>query len=201
VYSVCSLEAIAAAISELTDNSSGGLNGLTLNDSTDERLFLFLLNIAVGIALLSNTSVVHSWREVESLNFKYSGLGPINATISEDAWPLQYWAWLYSLLSTPNYVITVPPTRCSLGNECQSYYLPGTVYNLEPSAGKFRDHQEATLFIVKNSIGYQIDYYPPLSTDNLGGAQCGTYGATDIGLHLCIKQSGHDLLAGKFFYN
>ena len=182
------------------DNSSGEFNGLILNDSTNKRLFLFLLNIVVGISLLSNTSIVQSWREVESLNFRSSGLGPINATIAEDAWPLAYWAWLYSLLSTPNFVINVPPTRCSLGNDCQSYYLTGSVYNLHPSSRSFRDHQEATLFIVKNSIGYQIDYYPPLSTYDLGGAECGTYGADDVGLHICIKQSGHDLLAGKFLY-
>ena len=104
------------------------------------------------------------------------------------------------ILSAPNFVITVPPTRCSLGNDCQSYYLTGSIYNLDPSADTFRDHPEATLFIVENSIGYQIDYYPPLSTDNLGGAECGTYGADYSALHICIKQSGHDLLAGKFLY-
>src|SRR5208282_4128875 len=182
------------------DNSSGEFNGLILNDSTNKRLFLFLLNIVVGISLLSNTSIVQSWREVESLNFRSSGLGPINATIAEDAWPLAYWAWLYSLLSTPNFVINVPPTRCALGNDCQSYYLTGSLYNVDPAASSFTDHPEATLFIVENSVGYQLEYYPPSSNETLENAECGTYGLDWTALHICLKQSDDDLLAGKSLY-
>jgi hypothetical protein len=168
--------------------------------SINERLFLFLLNAIVGIALLSNVSVVPSWRNTESVQFNFSGLGPINATLASEVWPLDYWAWLYSLLSTPNYVINVPPTRCSLATDCQSFYLGGSIYNVDPSKDSFHNHPEATLFIVENSIGYQIDYYPPLSSDNMNGANCGTYETTETALNICIKQSGVDLLAGMYIH-
>jgi hypothetical protein len=163
-----------------------------------QRIFLVLLNFSVGIALLSNISVVPSWNIVETFELEFSGLSPINSSLSTFNSPLDYWAWLYSLLSTPNYVITVPPTRCSLGLQCQSYYLSGSIYNQIPSASSFVDRPEASFFIVEDSVGYQIDYYPPLLTDNLQGAICATYADSGnwTALQICIKQSGNDLLAG-----
>src|SRR5437762_12220576 len=89
--------------------------------------------------------------------------------------PLDYWAWLYSLLATPNFAITTLPTRCSTGNNCESYFLPGAIYNVYPPSSAFLDHPEATLFIVENSIGYQIEFYPLSGTEALNGAECGIY--------------------------
>jgi hypothetical protein len=67
-----------------------------------------------------------------------------------------------------------------------------------PSASSFVDRPEASFFIVEDSVGYQIDYYPPLLTDNLQGAICATYADSGnwTALQICIKQSGNDLLAG-----
>jgi hypothetical protein len=192
----------AMALLVLTVKNSGGFNGIYLTSPTaDLRIFLVLLNFSVGIALLSNISVVPSWNIVETFELEFSGLSPINSSLSTFNSPLDYWAWLYSLLSTPNYVRTVPPTRCSLGLQCQSYYLSGSIYNQIPSASSFVDRPEASFFIVEDSVGYQIDYYPPLLTDNLQGAICATYADSGnwTALQICIKQSGNDLLAGQFF--
>lgn len=157
------------------------------------------MNAAVGIALLSNARVTPSWHTVESFPLIASGLGPINASIATDPGtsPLAFWSWIYSLLYTPSSVIPMSPTRCSVGNDCQSFYLPGTIYNIVPPAASFTDHPEATILILENSIGYQLEFYPPSNTDTLGDAECQTFGAYGASLHICIKQSGNDLLSGK----
>ena len=56
-------------------------------------------------------------------------------------------------------------------------------------------HPEATLFTIENSVGYQMDFYPPLVTDNLDNAEYGTDGHDTTALR--IAQSGNDLLAGN----
>jgi hypothetical protein len=77
-------------------------------------LFLLLLNTIIGIALLSNISIVSSWKSVESIDISASGLSPINASIAQTIYPGDFWDWIYSLLPSPNYVFPITPTRCSL---------------------------------------------------------------------------------------
>lgn len=113
--------------------------------------------------------------------------------------PLNFWAWFYGVLVSPNYATFIPPTKCS-GANCASYFLPGPIYVVEPSSSTFQDHTDATAFIVDDSIGYQIEFYPPLSTDNLENAKCETYGIDTVNVSaayiLCMKQSGNDLIVG-----
>ena len=170
--------------------------------SINESLFLLLVNGLVGIALLSHINVVPSWRSVETIDISASGLTPINATIAQYITARDYWAFIYSLLPSTNYVFPVPPTRCSLANNCESYYLSGGIYNIYPSKSSFSNDTEATLFIIDHSIGYLVEYYPPSSTDHFNDtAECGTYGSDSFALHICVQEAGSSLLAGKFFYS
>jgi hypothetical protein len=159
----------------------------------DLRIFFILLHAGVGIALLSNVSFVPSWRTVEPLSFLASGLGPINASLAG------FWAWFYGLLVSPNYATSIAPTHCS-GSSCASYFLPGAIYVADPSPDTFTDHQEATAFVINNSLGYQLEFYPFASTDNLTDAICSTYGTNGVNdssaIMLCMKQSSNDLLFG-----
>jgi hypothetical protein len=89
--------------------------------SINPSVFLFLINAIVGIALLSNISVVSSWRSVEIIDISASGLAPINGSIAETLYPSTYWGWIYSLLPSSNFVLPVTPTRCSLANNCTCF--------------------------------------------------------------------------------
>jgi hypothetical protein len=165
------------------------------------RLFFILLHAGVGIALLSSVAFVPSWRSVDDLAFVGSGISAINATIAVDAVPLNFWAWFYGLLVSLNYATSLPPIHCSgSGVACASYFLPGTVYDVYPHTSSFTQHPEADGFVVDNSIGYQIEFYPLSSTNELAGAICKVYGwevpDNSAAVELCLKQSGNDLLAG-----
>jgi hypothetical protein len=182
------------------DNNFGVCNGISLAVSQLIQVCFFAVSTLpiVGIALLSNISVVSSWRSVEIININASGLSPINASIAQYLDPSEYWNWIWSLLESPDYVFPISPTRCSLDINCQSYYFPGS--HIDPPMDAFTNHTEGTLFIVDNSIGYLLEYYPPLSTDQIDHtAECGTYGTDSFAFHICLQQADSDLLAGKFF--
>ena len=97
----------------------------------------------------------------------------------------------------------IPPIHCTGTTQCASYFLPGTVYDMNPSPSTFTGHPEATTVVVKNSIGYQIEFYSLSSTDNFVDAECKAYGADSrtgsVGIFICLKQSGNDLIAGASF--
>ena len=180
----------------------GDSNGKsTVNCNLDRSISFILLHAGVGIALLSNVAFVPSWRPVQDLAFDGSGWGPINATLAADMVPMDFWAWFYGLIVSPNYATSLPPIHCSgSGVACASYFLPGAVYFVSPSIDSFTEHPEANAFVVHNSIGYQIEFYPPESINELYGAACKVYGLDSqfgsVGVELCLKRSGNDLLAG-----
>jgi hypothetical protein len=88
-----------------------------LCNSSDERIFFILLHAGVGIALLTNVSFTSSWRVVEPFFLNATGIGPINATIAVNSFgPLNFWAWFYGLLVSPNYATFILPTKCSGAN-------------------------------------------------------------------------------------
>jgi len=155
------------------------------------------VNAIVGIALLSNISVVQSWRPVEAIDISSAGLSAINVSIASEIDAGDLWGWIYSLLPSPNYVLPVTPTRCTLANNCESYYLSGTIYDVFPPKEDFTNHSEATIFIVDNSIGYLLEFYPPDPGDLFDTtAECGTYGVEAYAYQICLQQAGTNLLAG-----
>lgn len=139
-----------------------------------------------------------TWRKVENLSITASGIGPINSLIALNSWPLAFWAWIYGILVSPNYSTTIPPLHCS-GPSCESYFLPGTIYLAQPQPPPIDVHPEATEFILDNTVGYQIELYPPSSIDELNNATCKIYGNNYVAVLICLKQSGNDLLAGSSF--
>lgn len=72
----------AKALLVLTVKNSGGFNGISHSPIADVRIFLVLLNFSVGIALLSNISVVQSWNVVEIIELEFSGLSPIDSSFA-----------------------------------------------------------------------------------------------------------------------
>jgi len=187
------------------DIECGVCNGMSTTKSCkfDNRMFFILLHAGVGLALLSNVAIVPSWRSVQDFAVSGSGVSPINATLAiGDTDSLDFWAWFYGLIVSPNYSTTLPPVHCSgSGVSCASYFLPGTAYVVTPSVTSFTQHPEASAFIVDNSLGYQIEFYPPTSVNELDGALCKVYGwdwpDNSVGVEICLKQSGNDLLAGN----
>lgn len=78
--------------------------------------------------------------------------------------------------------------------------MSGGVYNVNPPKATFSNDTEATLFIVDDSIGYLVEFYPPSSMDHFNDtAACGTYGADSYALHICVQETDSSLLAGRFF--
>ena len=136
---------------------------------------------------------------METLTLQASGLGPINANLSVGAVPLHFWAWFYGILTSPNYAIFAPPLHCS-GTGCESYFLPGSTYVIRPSFSTFDGHQEAPAFIVDQSVGYQVEFYPPSGTETFQTPECKTYGVeagfNSAALRICIEKTGNHLLAG-----
>jgi len=167
----------------------------SLSGSSNCRIFFILLHAVLGVLLLSRVTFENSWRPIQSLQFSGSGLTPINASLANESSPLDFWAWLYGLLASPNYAIGVPPLHCS-GTNCSSYFLPGPIYTIEGIDLPLSFHPEAPLLVLDNSIGYQIEYYPPAIDNTFAGAVCKSYGVNSYAVSICIKQSGSDLLAG-----
>jgi hypothetical protein len=169
-----------------------------LNSCINGSMFLFLVNVMVGIALLSNIGVVKSWRSVETIDISSAGLSAVNTLIADEIDALNVWGWIYSLLPSPNYVLPVTPTRCTLANNCESYYLSGAMTNVNPPTVDFTNHSEATIFIVENSIGYLLEFFPPEAGEGFDiTAECGTYGVQEFAYYICLQQAGNSLLAGK----
>ena len=170
----------------------------SLPRSSNCRIFFLLLHAVLGVLLLSRVTFENSWRPIQSLQFTGSGLTPINASLVNEASPLDFWAWVYGLLASPNYAVGVPPVHCS-GTNCSSYFLPGAIYTIDGTYLPLSFHPEAPLLVLDNSIGYQIEYYPLAVDDAFVGASCKSYGLNPYAVSICIKQSGTDLLAGKCF--
>ena len=174
---------------------------------TDIRILFLILHIVLGIVLLAKVSFTSTWRDVEKVSLLGSGIGPINASIAVDLGdygPVQFWAWYYGLLVSPNYATFIPPIHCSGTTNCASYFLPGTVYDITfPQSFNNGDHPEATALVVQNSVGYQIEFYSLSSSDSIAGAECKVYGYDNppdsVGIVICLKQSGNDLIAGTPF--
>ena len=110
---------------------------------------------------------------------------------------LDFWAWVYGLLGSPNYAVGMSPLHCS-GTNCSSYFLPGAIYSIVGIDLPLSIHPEAPSLVVDNSIGYQIEYYPLSTDDTFDGAICKSYGPNAYAVSSCMKQLGSDLLAGTY---
>lgn len=167
-------------------------------------MFFLVLHVILGITLLANVSFTSTWREIHQFPLLGSGISPINATIATNLGsycPIHFWPWFYGLLGSPNYATYIPPIHCSGVTNCSSYFLPGSVYDITfPQSFNATSYPEATALVVQNSVGYQIEYYSLSSSDDFNGAECKVYGydypEDSVGILLCLKQSGNDLLAG-----
>ena len=118
-----------------------------------------MLPLHYSVLLLSRVTFENSWRPIQSVQFATSGLTPVNASLVNEASPLDFWARIYGLLASPNYAIGISPLHCS-GTNCSSYFLPGAIYEIEGIDLPLSFHPEASLLVVDNLIGYQIEYYP-----------------------------------------
>jgi hypothetical protein len=75
------------------------------------------------------------------------------------------------------------------------------MYSLNPAPSPPSGQDEGqTAFVINNVTGYQAEFYPPEFGEELNGAVCQVYGVESeqlsVGVLICLKQSGSDLLAG-----
>lgn len=66
---------------------------------------------------------------------------------------------------------------------------------MQPDPRSIQTHSEATAFVVHDVPGFQVEFYPP-STSNLTFASCKVYGYPTTALVICIEQLDEGLVAG-----
>ena len=154
----------------------------------------------VGIVLLADVSINSTWQPIQTQSITGFGLGLINTTLASPANLPVFWAWFYSVLVSPNYSLTLPPNSTCSGIQCASYYLPGSLTNITLDKPASLSENPAA-FIVKNSTGYQIDFWPIEEFSDLNDATCEVYrsasGSNSAAVLICLKKSGTDILAGE----
>lgn len=106
-----------------------------------------------------------------------------------------FWYFYSAALTDGAYVAPVSP-MCP-GRECLSYFFPGGIREVFPSPPTIQGYDSADGFIVYDTPGFQIDFYPTTSAITWSVSDCKIYGPSHAnGLGICMKQAGNDIIAG-----
>lgn len=156
-----------------------------------------------GFALFFKVSFQISWDIATKIPLPTAGMTPLNASLAQrSGGNIDYWMQFGSgdIDDTQTTKISPYSKGCiSAGSECYSYFLPGGV-DATNSTLVFKDgFNEATGFLVEDSVGYQIELYPYPPGDFLivNNFDCGVYSMPTTGIEICVTQSGSNLVLGK----
>lgn len=152
--------------------------------------------------MLTHAEFKTSWNTVDQFTLLRAGLSSMNTSLIPDYVndTLPFWYYYSAALSDGTYVSTISPLSCS-GTECVSYFFPGGIKQVFPSPPTIQGYDEADGFIVYDTPGYQIDFYPPASKVSWNVADCKIYAVDALlnengAIGICIRQDGNDLVAG-----
>jgi hypothetical protein len=169
--------------------------------ASDYSIFLLLLHLGIGFALLTQVSIQVTWTDVvSSANFTTAGLSPFDTSIFDvvgalTVLPVMFWSTFPSVLSDGRYVTTVPPytQACSSDpTQCLSLFLPGGRTLLHPPPPSSNRNASATALVVHDAPGAQIEFYPPSKDDpTLYTSNCQHYGNSDSAVQLCLQSVGN----------
>jgi len=170
-------------------------------------LFFVGLRVALAVLLLSDVSIQPVYTEVYESPVLYSGLSPINTTLTEingfSKSANTYFFWYYNtIFSDTRNVRVVKPLSCPPGEACNSYFMPGNPSNLVPDDSQPQittdNFTDATSFIQYDAPGYQLDFSPIESDDPpMYWGNCKRYGAKDIAIELCLQTVNASIMAGN----
>lgn len=163
-------------------------------------LTFVVFHIGVGVALLADVTFQTTWSNtVDQFSSFTAGLSPLNSTLVQIYnLPVFYWVYFPAIFTDGRTVFPIPPHSCS-GTDCFSYFFPGGIGAVSPYpsvALEDTTYPDASGFVLHDTAGFQIEFYPLSSNDSLSLTDCQIYGWSGAAIQICIKQDGGDLIAG-----
>ena len=174
----------------------------------DSSLWFMILHTVVGIALLTDANFETCWQVSRPLTFASAGLAPFDpnstsivAAFERDITPsVLFWYYYSGVLSNSLYVTAIAPQFCSSNDaSCFSIFYPGGMSTIYPSPSNLQKVTESAL-VVYNATGYQLEYSQPTEPTRFNPEDCCVYLTyTVLGIGICIRREGNNLLAGSIY--